>query len=134
MSTESDDALAQELARLRQTLETTTSRVWQMHGLAAGAASSSDKQLESTENQLRELRQKVEPALKSWAGMMDSRKRFYDQAAKLTRPVVVVPVVFLLLLTALIWVGRVTLQDFQVTAPGLELSGSSTEIPPEEQQ
>lgn len=131
---ESDAAVAQELGRLRELLERTTSKVWDMHGLTAGAAASSDKQQEATARELAELRQKVEPALESWSGMMAARKRLYEGLAKLLRPVIVVPVIFLGLLTVLIWVGRVTLQDFQVSAPGLELSGSSTESSKKEQQ
>lgn len=119
-------AIVQELQRLKALLDTTVSRVWHMHGAAAGAAAQSDKQMASTEQQLHELRTKVEPALKAWAEAEEARRDREKRIASLLRPVIVVPVVFLFMLSALIWGGYLTLQDFAVRAPGLELSGSST--------
>jgi len=80
----------------------------------------------STEQQLHELRTKVEPALKAWAEAEEARRDREKRIASLLRPVIVVPVLFLFMLSALIWGGYLTLQDFAVRAPGLELSGSST--------
>ena len=142
-----DAVVAEKLSELQSPLEQNLERQWQLQAVTAGAAAASDRQLQATEEALRnqsarlgELSQQLAAPLKAIAAreqaeaeaikakaalekeQADARRKRWD---KLMRPVILVPLLGLLVLTGLVFAGKVTLAAFKVEAPGLSVEGTS---------
>lgn len=139
--------VAADLREIQDLLKQDLERQWHMVGTIAAAAATSELQLQATEQAIREQASKlteigklIAPALKTIqereaaqaAAVKAETKRRDDAAAarrarwdKLLRPIIVVPVLALGILTGLVWGGKLTLEKFNVTAPGVQVEGVS---------
>jgi Flp pilus assembly protein TadB len=139
--------VAADLKELQDLLKQDLERQWSMVGTIAAAAATSELQLQATEQAIREQASKltelgvlITPALKAveerekaQADAIKAETKRRDEASKartarwdkLLRPVIVVPVLALAILTGLVWGGKLTLEKFNVTAPGVQVEGVS---------